>query len=579
MMKKHVKPPRRPLPDDLRKTIRKALMMLLPAALPVAANRGLNIYLMILLQRMIDAALAGQSAYISGIMLPFFLALSLFIPSDLLQALMEGQYIRRANTLMKQRYIGRVFEKNINEFQSENNALYLSNITNDMNSVEQRYFLPIFQVLSSSFQVLGGIVVISFVNWWVLLIAIAIGLIIFFTGLRSGRSLEKHEDERSGFLKRYTVYVMEILSAFRIVRSNNLEAKTKADFESRSADVQMKRYELDKKETVVQVLNNAMFGLLVAGTLTWAMLSVDGGYIGVGGILLAINGFGTVMGAFNRLAESLPTIASERPIFFRMEENLENRELSIETDVCEGLERELAFDHVSFSYGDNKVLDGACFKLNKGGKYLMIGPSGGGKSTVLRLLRKYFNPDEGAVLLDGKNLRAIRRDSYYRHIANVEQHVFLFDDTLRNNLTLYRDYSDAEIIRAVEGAGLTDYLAGLPDGLDHVLRDNGKNLSGGERARVAVARGLIAHADLLLLDEAFASLDEDVARSIEKTLFSLDDVTVVSVSHVIFTDTAPLYDAVFEVKRGKVTLSGTGNGIETAFGGPSVRDNGNCSGG
>ena len=296
-----------------------------------------------------------------------------------------------------------------------------------------------------------------------------------------------------------------------------------------------------------------MFGLFIAALMTLAMLAVQRGGITTGGILLTINGFGMIMGSLSQMAEAFPAIASVRSVFFQMEENLENKETSVETEDFDGFDGELEFDAVSFAYGDNQVLQDVDFTLRKGGKYLMIGPSGGGKSTILRLVRKYFNPDQGAVLVDGVNLADIRRESYYRHIANVEQQVFLFEDTLRNNLTLYKDYSDDEIMRAIEGAGLSDYLARLPDGLEHVIVDNGKNLSGGERARVAIARGLIAHADLLLLDEAFASLDEQVARSIEKTLLSLDGVTVLAVSHVLFPDTMPLYDAIFEVKRGKVT--------------------------
>ncbi len=186
---------------------------------------------------------------------------------------------------------------------------------------------------------------------------------------------------------------------------------------------------------------------------------------------------------------------------------------------------------------------------------MLVGPSGGGKSTVLRLLRKYFKPDQGQILLDGTDLARIDRTDYYQHLANVEQQVFLFDDSLRNNLTLFKSYTEEEIMAAVRGAGLLPFLAARPEGLDYKIEDNGQNLSGGERARIAIARGLIARAGLLLLDEAFASLDEEVARGIEKTLLELEGVTLISVSHVIFSDTAPLYDGVFEVKRGQVTLA------------------------
>lgn len=553
MAKRKEKTPRQPFPPELKRTIRRALLMLLPSALPVAVGDALNVYLAILTQRLLDASLTGQSDYIARIVAPFFIGLALFIPVDLLTSFMRGCYIRRANTLMKQRYVQRVFAKNISEFQSENRALYLSNITNDMNTVEQRYFASLFSILQSSITFLGGIFILSMTKSWIPVVASAVGVLLIFIGMRSGRTLEKSEGERSDFLMKYTVFIREFLSAFRIIKSHNLEDKIEKDFNRRSTDVQWKRYELDKKETVIQTRQNAMFGLFIASLLTFAMLAVQGGGITTGGILLSINGFGMIMGSLHQMAESFPAVASVRSVFLSMEENLENKELSVETDIFDGFDGELVFDDVSFAYGDNQVLQDVCFTLRKGGKYLMIGPSGGGKSTILRLVRKYFNPDRGAVLVDGVNLVDIRRESYFRHIANVEQQVFLFEDTLRNNLTLYKDYSEEDIMRAIDGAGLSDYLERLPDGLEHIIVDNGKNLSGGERARVAIARGLIARADLLLLDEAFASLDEQVARSIEKTLLSLDGVTVLSVSHVLFPDTMPLYDAVFEVKRGQVT--------------------------
>ena len=542
-----------PLPPDLKETLRGLRWGLLPTALPLLLSSGLNVLLTLLIKESMDAALAGNTGRLKDILLPMLLGVVAFLPVDLLSAWMRGRYIRRVNQTLKGRYIDRVFAKNISEFQSEHLALYLSNITNDMNSVEQRYFISLHEILRRGFGALAGVIILLGVHWAVAVLALIPGFIIAYVALRSGRGLEKHEGERSDFLQQYTIYIREVLSAFRIIRNNNLEDKVTEDFDRKSSAVQQKRFELDKAETLVNVRNNALFGIMISALLVAAMFAVRTGLTTTGGLILIINGFSNIMNAFYMVSERLPMIRSERPVFLRMEEALENKETELETEVFRTFDHSLDFDRVSFAYGENQVLRQASFSIRRGGKYLLVGPSGGGKSTVLRLIRKYFNPDEGAVLIDGQTLGAITRESYYEHLANVEQHVFLFDDTLRNNLTLFKDYSEDDIMRAVEGAGLSSFLASLPDGLDYTILDNGKNLSGGEKARIAIARGLIARADLLLLDEAFASLDEETARGIEQTLLALEGVTVISVSHVVFSDTARLYDAIFEVKRGQVS--------------------------
>jgi ABC-type multidrug transport system fused ATPase/permease subunit len=189
-------------------------------------------------------------------------------------------------------------------------------------------------------------------------------------------------------------------------------------------------------------------------------------------------------------------------------------------------------------------------KIKKNGKYLIVGPSGGGKSTLLKLFRKYFNPTDGKIYLDGNDLRDVKRESYYKLVANIEQQVFIFEDTVKNNITLYKDYSEEEVNSAIDAAGLTDFVAGLPDGLNSVIYDNGKNISGGERSRIVIARALLSKASILFMDEAFASLDMERAREIEKTILGLKDITVINVSHIIFKDTKDLYDRVITVKKG-----------------------------
>jgi ABC-type multidrug transport system fused ATPase/permease subunit len=178
-----------------------------------------------------------------------------------------------------------------------------------------------------------------------------------------------------------------------------------------------------------------------------------------------------------------------------------------------------------------------------------VGPSGGGKSTVLKLLRKYFNPKEGKILVDETVLRDIKKESYFANIANIEQQVFLFEDTVRNNLTLYKDYSEDEINAALEKSGLTDFISGLANGLESMIYDNGNNISGGERSRIAIARGLLNQAKIIFLDEAFASLDLEKAKAIEQVILGLEDVTVINVSHVVFDEHKALYDEIFVVKN------------------------------
>lgn len=232
-----------------------------------------------------------------------------------------------------------------------------------------------------------------------------------------------------------------------------------------------------------------------------------------------------------------------------MDDSLKNHDDYDETIHLDLFGNSIELRDISFSYGESEILKDVNLDLIKGEKYLVVGPSGGGKSTLLKLLRKYFNPTKGEILIDGKNLKDVKKSSYFNNISNVEQQVFLFEDTLKNNITLYKEYSEEEINLAIKRAGLMDFVEGLQDGIETMIYDNGKNISGGERSRVAIARGLLSKSDIIFLDEAFASLDSKVAKEIENTLLDLEGVTIVNVSHVIFDETKNRYDKVFVVKN------------------------------
>ena len=184
----------------------------------------------------------------------------------------------------------------------------------------------------------------------------------------------------------------------------------------------------------------------------------------------------------------------------------------------------IEFKNVSFSYtGDTKALKNINFTIKKGGKYALVGTSGAGKSTILKLLLKQYENYEGEIKLDGIELRRIDKKDLFKIITLLHQNVFIFDGTVKDNITLFNDkYTDEEVIRAAKTAGLGPLLEKLPEGILSDVGEGGKLLSGGERQRIAIARSIITNASILALDEATAALDNETAYLIEKTILEMD---------------------------------------------------------
>jgi ATP-binding cassette subfamily C protein CydCD len=170
----------------------------------------------------------------------------------------------------------------------------------------------------------------------------------------------------------------------------------------------------------------------------------------------------------------------------------------------------LALSHVTFTYPGRhrSALTDVSFEVPRGSTVALVGPSGAGKTTIASLCLRFWDPDQGVISLDGHDLRAYGLDELRRRVALVAQDTYLFNDTLRNNVLLARpEASPAELTAAIEQAALTDFVAGLPEGLETIVGERGAQLSGGQRQRVAIARAFLKDAPILILDEATSHLD------------------------------------------------------------------------
>lgn len=533
----------------MKRALNKGVPFLILALLILSIAVSIEGYVSIKIMKIIDYGLDGNMELFKKESFAAFILVGILLPLNILATVTRGIYINKSLIKAKVYYVDRLFKKNINEFQEENNAKYLSALTNDMNNIEGKYLIGIYETGASLIRFLVSFIVIASVSPLALFIGLGVSCLSAIITMLMGKPLQKHERQRSDLFEGYTSYIREVLGAFQIIKANDLEDKVKDDFYNKSEGIQYKGYIIDKIYTFVSASQQFIMMISIFSIFLVSVYMAIKGSITAGAVILIINNMERMFFPLMSLTETFPRIISVKSLFEKIDESLENQDNYEETLELNDFKHSIEFKNVYFSYEDNPVLENIDLSLKKGGKYLIVGPSGGGKSTLLKLLRKYFNPTEGEILVDGINLKDIKKESYFKNISNVEQQVFLFEDTVKNNITLYKDYTDEEINLAIERAGLTDFIKGLPEGLDTMIYDNGKNISGGEKSRIAIARGLLAKADIIFLDEAFASLDARVAREIEKTLLSLEGVMVVNVSHVVFDETKDKYDQVFVVKN------------------------------
>lgn len=290
-------------------------------------------------------------------------------------------------------------------------------------------------------------------------------------------------------------------------------------------------------------------------------------YVGLRVFQLSLGSLAVFLFAIFRLG---PKISNLNNIFYRLETNLPHliRTQTFahrlqgysEDDGGHSVQRvnSIGFEDVAFSYsaGDERVLNGVSFNISRGEFIGFVGQSGAGKSTIVSLLARLYNPDEGEILAEGTSIREFDISEWRDRISIVRQDPFIFNDTLRANITIgNREASQANVERVAEIAQVTEFLNDLPDGYDSQLGDDGVRLSGGQRQRVAIARALLENADLLILDEATSDLDTRLESKVHRAIEEMErDYGMIAIAHRLSTVTGA--DCIYTMDDGLIVESG-----------------------
>lgn len=477
------------------------------------------------------------------------------------------------------------FRRKTADYDRVNSAQYINEITNNVKVFSDIYFTNVLQLPMVCLVFAAAVVLCLVIEPAMLFVIVAFSLVTLFVSKRCGQILQKSTAASAGGAERYLSVMKDDFAGYRLIRSYNRAEAFAARHKIENAQAE-RMNEKNSNDQSMYARVNELLGL--ASTLT---------IMGVAGIF-AVNGsfeIGIVF-AFGQLAGKIMApimqasgiyvqFQSAKALSVKFAESLRAGAAdSGKTVKKAGLDREITVRGLRFSYpevtqsdralenqntaeDDNvsaAIQDGELKKervfayedmtVRKGGKYLITGRSGAGKSTLLHLLAGMYDDYAGDLKYDDAQVHDIEEESMHAMVSVVPQDAFLFNDTLKNNLTLYDDsYRDEDIRRALRLAGLEELVKKLSekedgaDGLETVVSENGGNFSGGEKRRINLARAVLRKSPVLLLDEFTAGLDEQTAEEVERAVLDLEDVTILFVTHQINEKLAQYYDARYEI--------------------------------
>lgn len=477
----------------------------------------------------------------------FIYAALIFIASRLLRI----GFMRDTTLRIRMEAFKNIMTKTTRSFNRKLRNEYISNLVNDINTFEGKYFHALLNLFFGASIYSVSLLILFYLDYRLALMMLVVSLGVFFINRSFQKRTIKMQEEVQRSNEAFTVNVSNTFSGLEILKLNRIEDRFLLN-SMKETD----RLERRKAHYFIFTFWQGRFSNFLGFITTILILY----YV----ISTAEEGFdlARLMFTFSMASSTIWPITEIMPLFNVLKSNatiieniLKKDEDSERSDeiMQYAFDRDIEIRNLSFSYEDKIVLKDANLRIEKGKKYLLKGQSGAGKSTLINLLSKVHEHYQGEILVDGVNLKQIREDSFNEHASFIYQDVFLFEDTIRKNIALFREYAETEMEKAVEGSGLQSLLKKKDHGLFEVIQENGKNLSGGERQRISIARAIIRKPQILFADEVTSALDETLGRHVEDTILSLD-TTVIAISHRFYKGVSEKYDYVIEIVNGGITL-------------------------
>ena len=472
--------------------------------------------------------------------------------------------LRLRNKLVRQimsRYKNKVFQsildRDYRDFSKEKSGKFISVLTENMKKIEQDYLHQYFNISKNLSLMIFSLLAMFIGNWFLTLLVIIASIIPMiisgFIGQKSA-SLQKRAMIAD---QKYLAKVKDILAGFLVIKSFNVKEAIVQDYKNESEKLDEIYFIKGKFDVLAYVISQLSGMIVFLVAFGGGMYLVFNGYTTIGSVTAIVQLVNFVVMPLNEVGMGISK-------FREGQATLDAFEVKDVTELQTGETKEyfddvISFSNVDFSYpnAEEKIFNNLSLQIKKGGKIAIVGMSGSGKSTLLNLLLRFYDVTSGYISIDNQDLQAISAESLYNLMTIVQQDVYIFDDTLKANITLSQSFTEDDIKKAVQQSGLESYILENELGLQTSCGENGSNLSGGERQRLSIARALIRKTPILLLDEATSSLDNKVTTEIENSILEIQDLTALIVTHKLNENILKRYDRILFMKAGVIVEDGS----------------------
>lgn len=550
---------KKPLEKQLRgQFFYKNIPIFCLAVFAALAAGSLNLILSWIIQQLMDTA-AGESGALSFRTLLLISAgfVLLCAGLSLLNYASQPRFLERAMRQYKDFAFKKLIGKSISSFRDESAAGYLSALTNDAASIETNYLAQMLAMITKAVTFIGALLLMC--RYSLLMTAIAAGLTVLplIASLLTGNRLQAVESRVSERNGEFTAALSDCLAGFTVVKNFRAEREIFRLFAQSNKALEHEKFAGRRIKTLVGMIGAvtgifAQLGVFIAGVY----LSMKGGSMTPGAVVLFVNLMNFIISPIAELPGLLACRKAALGLVDKLAAALERSSSREGSETLNRLEHGIRLENVSFAYEPGKtVLHGINAEFEAGRAYALVGGSGSGKSTLLNLLMAAETNYNGHILADGIELSDISTESLYGTMAAIQQNVFVFNASIKDNVSMFRDFPKTKMDEAIARAHLGALIR--ERGEDYLCGENGSGLSGGEKQRISIARSLLKKASVLLADEVTAALDAQTAHRVSSDILDLQGITRIVVTHTLEESLLRRYDKIFVLRGGRIEEAGS----------------------